>query len=354
MSDATDGLGYGQRVPDLQRHEADGVGRYLYDLVDGRPLLLAALATTDATALAAARDALAAVGAEAKVVALVPLPPSGLARLGLRSSGDLTILADDGAIVGWLRGRAAPAGALTLFALDANQRAIERIEVADAALLPDALARALVAVRTPPWSQPGVITSGAPALFVPRVLEPELCQELIRYFEALGGDPSGVLVRRGAEMHYEVDARFKMRRDVERFPPELEARLRRAIEQRVFPEVDKCFAYRATSIEALKLVCYDDAYGGYHRPHRDNVTADVAERRFAMSVNLNAGEYEGGQLRFPEYGAELYQPASGAAVVFSCSLLHEALPVTRGRRYVFLTFLGDARAPGPHLYHAPR
>jgi predicted 2-oxoglutarate/Fe(II)-dependent dioxygenase YbiX len=30
--------------------------------------------------------------------------------------------------------------------------------------------------------------------------------------------------------------------------------------------------------------------------------------------------------------------------VFSCSLLHEALPVTRGRRYAFLPFLYDEAA----------
>jgi hypothetical protein len=28
-------------------------------------------------------------------------------------------------------------------------------------------------------------------------------------------------------------------------------------------------------------------------------------------------------------------------VVFSCSLLHEAMPVTRGKRYMFLPFLYD-------------
>jgi heme-degrading monooxygenase HmoA len=31
-------------------------------------------------------------------------------------------------------------------------------------------------------------------------------------------------------------------------------------------------------------------------------------------------------------------------VVFSCSLLHEAAPVTKGRRYVLLTFLHNAEA----------
>ena len=32
---------------------------------------------------------------------------------------------------------------------------------------------------------------------------------------------------------------------------------------------------------------------------------------------------------------------TGAAVVFACSLLHEALPVTRGQRFALLSFLLD-------------
>ena len=56
---------------------------------------------------------------------------------------------------------------------------------------------------------------------------------------------------------------------------------------------------------------------------------------------LNTGEYEGGEVCFPEYGRQRYAAPAGGAVVFSCSLLHEALPVTRGKRYVFLPFLYD-------------
>jgi predicted 2-oxoglutarate/Fe(II)-dependent dioxygenase YbiX len=40
----------------------------------------------------------------------------------------------------------------------------------------------------------------------------------------------------------------------------------------------------------------------------------------------------------------LFSPPAGGAVVFSCSLLHEATPVTRGKRYVFLPFLYDDAA----------
>jgi hypothetical protein len=65
--------------------------------------------------------------------------------------------------------------------------------------------------------------------------------------------------------------------------------------------------------------------------------------RFAVSVNLNEG-YEGGEIGFPEYGPQLYRPGAGAALVFSCSLLHGISPITLGRRYAFLPFLHDDAA----------
>ena len=46
-----------------------------------------------------------------------------------------------------------------------------------------------------------------------------------------------------------------------------------------------------------------------------------------------------GGLRFPEYGPHLYRPEAGAALIFSCSHLHEVLNVTAGRRFVLLSFL---------------
>ena len=65
-------------------------------------------------------------------------------------------------------------------------------------------------------------------------------------------------------------------------------------------------------------------------------------REVAMSINLNTEEFEGGELRFPEFGDQRYRPDTGTAIVFSSSLLHEAMHVTAGRRMVFLAFLfGD-------------
>ena len=80
------------------------------------------------------------------------------------------------------------------------------------------------------------------------------------------------------------------------------------------------------------------AVTGVFVPHRDNTTAMTAHRRYALTLNLNSGEYEGGFLRLPEYGPQLYAPPPGGAVVFSCSLLHLVAPVTKGRRFVVVGF----------------
>jgi predicted 2-oxoglutarate/Fe(II)-dependent dioxygenase YbiX len=86
---------------------------------------------------------------------------------------------------------------------------------------------------------------------------------------------------------------------------------------------------------------YDAKEGGFFKAHRDNTTKGTAHRKFAVTINLNAEQYEGGDLRVPEFGQQAYRAPTGGAVVFSCSLLHEALPVTKGTRYAYLPFLYD-------------
>jgi peroxiredoxin len=118
----------------------------------------------------------------------------------------------------------------------------------------------------------------------------------------------------------------------------IETRLRR----RLFPEIRRAFQYQITRRERMRIGCYEGMRGGELHGHRDDSEAIVAYRRFAMSVNLNTEAFEGGELRFPEFGDQRYRPDTGAAIVFSCSLLHEAMHVTAGTRYVLLAFLfGD-------------
>jgi predicted 2-oxoglutarate/Fe(II)-dependent dioxygenase YbiX len=164
---------------------------------------------------------------------------------------------------------------------------------------------------------------------------------LIRFYDERGGVESGFMREVEGRTVAVHDHGFKRRRDQEIEDDAVRKACMLRIHDRLVPEIHKAFQFRATRIERYIVACYDAATGGHFRPHRDNTTKGTAHRRFAVSLNLNTGEYEGGSLRFPEFGRQTYAPPAGGAVVFSCSLLHEATPVTVGKRYAFLPFLYD-------------
>jgi predicted 2-oxoglutarate/Fe(II)-dependent dioxygenase YbiX len=141
-----------------------------------------------------------------------------------------------------------------------------------------------------------------------------------------------------------LDYSFKRRTDCEIEDPAIIEKLHHRLQRRVVPEIRKAYNFHVTRIERHLIACYDGSVGGHFRPHRDNTSLGTAHRRFAVSINLNAEDYDGGNLRFPEYGPATYRPTTGGAVVFGCSVLHEATPVTRGRRFAFLPFLYDDAA----------
>ena len=193
----------------------------------------------------------------------------------------------------------------------------------------------------------------APVLIVPRIFEPQLCRQLIAIYQETGGAPSGVMRERDGKTVGVLDD-FKKRRDAFLSDPALISGIRHRIHRRLAPEIQKVFQFAVTRVERYIVACYDAADGGYFRPHRDDTTAATAHRKFAVSINLNAEEFTGGDLRFPEFGPQTYRPPTGGAVVFSCSLLHEATPVRQGTRYAFLPFLFDEageaiRARNAHL-----
>lgn len=181
----------------------------------------------------------------------------------------------------------------------------------------------------------------APVLLLPRVLEPALCQALIDAYRSGRPEQSGFMRTENGMTVGRIDPAFKRRSDVQLADERLRTAIRESIEQRLLPEIRKVFQFRATRIERYVVACYDAGTGGFFRAHRDNTTRGTAHRRFAVTVNLNAEEYEGGELNFPEFGPRLYTAPTGGAIVFSCSLLHQAMPVRRGTRFATLPFLYD-------------
>ncbi len=188
-----------------------------------------------------------------------------------------------------------------------------------------------------------MVTDGptAPVLIQPRIFEPELCQILIRYFEEGQPISSGFTEDVAGRTTYRTNATIKRRQDVTIVHDDMIAAVRTRLETRLFPMIKRFMNWQATHIERYLICRYDEADAGFFMAHRDDVTLGTAHRKFAVSINLNAEDYDGGDLRFPEFGRRTYRPPTGGAAVFCCSMLHEATPVTRGQRYVVVPFLYD-------------
>lgn len=196
----------------------------------------------------------------------------------------------------------------------------------------------------PPAGRLSATSVPPPVLVLPRIFEPDFCASLIAYYGRTGGKPSGVAKEIDGTTVVKDSPGQKKRRDAEITDQALIAGARGRIHRRLVPQVHKVFQFNATRIERHIVCCYDSTEGGFFRPHRDNTTKGTAHRRFAVTINLNADDYEGGDLRFPEFGSQTFRAPTGGAVVFSCSLLHEATPVTAGRRFAYLPFLYDEEA----------
>ena len=229
------------------------------------------------------------------------------------------------------------------FVLDPRLRVMATIPFGDR---PEAHAQAVIDYlsKVPPIAPAAPAAVQAPVLVVPHVFEPEFCRELIRLYDAHGGQDSGFMREVDGKTVPVLDHGFKRRSDYDVTDERVRRMAMHRIHDRLAPEIHKAFQFRATRMERYIVACYDSSVGGYFHAHRDNTTKGTAHRRFAVSINLNAEEFEGGDLRFPEFGRQTYRPPTGGAVVFSCSLLHEATPVTRGKRYAFLPFLYDDEA----------
>jgi predicted 2-oxoglutarate/Fe(II)-dependent dioxygenase YbiX len=178
-----------------------------------------------------------------------------------------------------------------------------------------------------------------PVLVVPNVFDPSLCRRLIDLYDAAGGREIGAIEYKG-QMVTRADLTYRQRLDYYVADDDTLQKCREMLERRLLPLVYRAFQFPTTRIERYLVGCYDAVSGGFFRPHRDNTAPPVAHRRFALSILLN-DEYEGGELRFPEFGDQTFRLAPGEAIVFSCALLHEVTTVTSGRRYAFISFLYD-------------
>ncbi|HYD38548.1 MAG TPA: 2OG-Fe(II) oxygenase [Allosphingosinicella sp.] len=187
----------------------------------------------------------------------------------------------------------------------------------------------------------------APVLIVPRVIEPELCARLIAMHRDGQTIEGGLIDQTDGTMSAPfIDKNYRSTRQISLTDPDLKARVEARIRRRLAPEVFRALRYQVRDIDSYIVTAYDAAEAGRFRVHRDNLPP-LHHRQFTFAINLNAEDYEGGDLRFPEYGTETFRPPTGGAIVFASSLLHEVTLLTKGRRYVMLAFFVDRPARGP-------
>jgi predicted 2-oxoglutarate/Fe(II)-dependent dioxygenase YbiX len=311
----------GDRFPDFVLSRSDGPPTRLYSRVGGDPVLLVV-----ARKLHDLPDEMARLSRVCDVVCVAPDPQVASAICFRDPDGDVidTYVADGATI--------------TSYVLNPNLRVVA-VFTDDPPI--DDIERALVEQT---WSDSSkVIGRQAPVLLVDNVLDPDRCAFLMQMWERAGSVETGVEQSAGEERKEMLVATQKSRRDHTVEDPKLTRLLTQSIGRKLLPEIERSFIYQPSHFEGFKIACYDAESAGFFHAHRDNLSPATAHRRLAVSLILNDG-YDGGELRFPEFGPDRYSAPAGSAVVFSCAHLHEVLPVTAGRRFTLLTFLYDETA----------
>ena len=181
--------------------------------------------------------------------------------------------------------------------------------------------------------EPKVIRQMPPALIVPNVFSPEFCRKCIYAFQSghtfegtVGADKS-----KGYKPHSKIRTDHIVRGAL---LEEIDYKLSRSF----FPEIEKIFGFKVKHRELYKIGLYKGEKKGFFKQHRDNFEPGLGYRRVAATIHLS-DDYEGGGLCFPEYDNNIYRPTLGSGIAFSCNTLHEALPVTKGERYVLVAFM---------------
>lgn len=343
----------GDKLPNFALPDAAGTMRVFANEVRGAPAILLALSDLadpeqEAVLKRLAEAVPGAAGPDVELYVVAASEPARLAALSRRLGLRIPLFSDrQGAVLPRLLAAEPPqppasqpyTPRLCSYVLDPNQRVLaalrrqspeQQIETAPA----------IIQAWRAGQMQPQLLSQGAPVLILPRVLEPELCQRLIRLWHE-GGHREGS-VSDGRRNVYAPDTKKNLEHVIE--DAELSRHISFTMAQRIGPELSKVFNFSTPfRFEVHIVLSYQEERQDFFGLHRDNHRPD-SPRMFAASTNLN-DEYEGGTLHFPEYGPHGYRPPAGGSVVFSCNLLHEARPVTRGQRFAMTSFFCLADKP---------
>ncbi|MBM3571144.1 MAG: redoxin domain-containing protein, partial [Alphaproteobacteria bacterium] len=331
----------GDRAPNFALPRTAEAATMFYEFARGVPMLLYFFDRIDQGPGHDGFEALvarsAAIAEHGQVLAVCRSPVAATSAALERRDLNFVVVSDEpghvSAAFAQGAGRASSDG-LT-FLLDANQRVIEVVPGAGAPAVEAAWARLSDLPRPAGGSQRDAL---APVLIIPNVLDDAWCRRIIEIWRTRGHEEGSVATTRN-EAGRAINYGAKKRLDHHVTDLNLARDIALTIGPRLASETTKAFFFDEFKLDSFVICAYDSARGDFFKPHRDNLIPALAHRRFAVTINLNTDEFEGGGLRFAEYGAHTYRPPQGGAIVFSCSLLHEVLSPTKGTRFALLTFL---------------
>ncbi len=153
------------------------------------------------------------------------------------------------------------------------------------------------------------VKTHAPVLFIPNVIEPGLCHEIV--------------VRKNLDQpfHSYIDKRLY---------------------ERVVPEMLKAFYFKPQKRKEPILSVYTPSNQGPTKLFRVHAKEHQAPYQYVIVIALTApDEYSGGGICFPEYSLGVYRPKLGEAMVYSTFLLQEILPVISGQAVMLTSYFYD-------------
>ena len=316
-------LWLGDRVPDFVLPDPKGELRFFYEGVTGSPVVLVLAANTarqdqwdEIKGFAALAPALHEAGADLMIVS-----NDGTESLAIVSQvipEHVRWLADIKGVVniGLRAGALFPFTGVVCFVLDGNQR-IVAVRGPEPGQAEWALAALKARTREPAHS----LSLTAPVLLLPGILDSEDCGRLLNLISRADPASGFVLVEQ----------------------PDLVAQIGKTLLRRIGPEVEKAFAFDDFAIETIALRWSEGSLSGASDYRRDITDPAVQGRSFSLILDLASEAYEGGDIRFPEYGSHSYRPGTGGGLIYSGTLLGELRPVSTGRRSLLTAVL--RRAP---------
>ncbi len=342
----------GTVLPDISCYGSDEVGQCLHQrLRHARRSVVFIAGNPESSAVRRQLTALNQIAGKLRsmgvpILAVTDSPPSDLACLGRALTLDMALLSDRSSSLagplsqvsdGQIQARRSKSE--TYFALVTDSSA--RIEARFGPGLPGKLADPIAGHCLALSKADRPLEAGAPVLQLANLLTRDHCRTLIDYWRKGDKFEGGVANRdRGNAV---LNTSIKRRADI--LLPDSDAIAQdvfSVLREKLVPAVEAYYGFRITHSESLRIGCYASADKGHFRAHRDNSSDLVAFRRFALSLNLNAGEYEGGALVFSEYQDAVFAPPAGSGIVFPCALMHEAGLVTAGARFALFGFFFGA------------